>query len=218
MARDITAAFESSRIIAICRKIYGEDLKRLAGAIYGGGIRMIEVTFDQSDPDCLKKTSESIQMISSDYPDMFVGCGTVLNLDQVKAAHTAGGTFIVSPNTNLGVISLTKSLGMMSFPGAMTPSEIVSAHDAGADYVKLFPAGNLGPAYVKAIRSPLNHIKLVMVGGVSAENLADFLNAGAYGAGIGGKLCDKKLIEAGQFDQIEALAHSLTEIVKENVH
>ena len=100
----------------------------------------------------------------------------------------------------------------MAMPGAMTPTEIEYAHECGAEYVKLFPAANLGTDYVKAVRAPLSHIKLLAVGGVSEKNFADFLKAGMCGAGVGGNLANRKWIEAGEFGKITGVARQLVEI------
>ena len=110
---------------------------------------------------------------------------------------------------DVNVIRRTVELGMVSMPGAMTPTEIVVAHDAGAEFVKLFPAANLGTDYVKAIRAPLSHIKLLAVGGVSEKNFADFLKVGMVGAGVGGNLANRSWIEAGEFDKITQTARAL---------
>ena len=103
---------------------------------------------------------------------------------------------------------------MVSMPGAMTPTEIVTAHDAGAEFVKLFPAADLGAGYVKAVRAPLSHIKLLAVGGVSEKNFADFLKAGVVGAGVGGNLANRTWIENGEFDKITEVARQLVEIAR----
>jgi 2-dehydro-3-deoxyphosphogluconate aldolase/(4S)-4-hydroxy-2-oxoglutarate aldolase len=212
MTQEIKNIIENKKIIAICRKIYSEDLINLAAAINRGGINLLEVTYDQIDPDCVKKTTEAIKAVRLSNPDMFVGAGTVLTCDQVKAAFDAGAKYIISPNTDAEIIEHTKKLGMISIPGAMTPTEIITAHNAGADYVKLFPCGSLGPAYIKDVISPINHIKMMAVGGITLENMAGFLSLGIIGVGIGGTLCSKKLIVEGRFDQLEENARKFVEI------
>ena len=106
-------------------------------------------------------------------------------------------------------------MGMLSMPGAMTPSEIISAWDAGASYVKIFPAADLGVNYIKAVRSPINHIPMMAVGGISTENFADFLKAGCCGAGIGGSLCSKKLINERNAAELSATAKKLIDIYQQ---
>ena len=199
-------------IIAICRKIYGEELRHVVEAMYEGGVRQLEVTFDQSDPACMDKTCEAIALAASLCPEMDVGAGTVLTVEQVRGARQAGGSLIVSPNTDRDVIAETKKLGMASVPGAMTPSEIVAAHAAGADIVKLFPASWLGTQYIADITSPISHIPLLATGGVSLENFGAFLDAGCCGAGLGGTLCVKSMIRGGQWADLQERARQFVEI------
>ena len=127
--------------------------------------------------------------------------------------YDAGGLFIISPDTNTDVIKRTRELGLVSMPGALTPSEIMTAHRAGADFVKLFPAADMGPGYLKAVRAPLNHIKLMAVGGINEKNAGDFLAAGAAGVGVGGNLANRAWIEAGEFGKITAAASALVSAV-----
>lgn len=203
------------KVITIVRKVYGENLDCLSKALYDGGIRFIECTFDQVDPECEQKTKQAIQLIKAKRkPDMHVGAGTVLSVKQVEAAHEAGAEFIISPNTNVEVIKRTKELGMISIPGAMTPSEILMAHDAGADLVKLFPAGTLGMKYIKDILAPITHVKLLATGGVTEDNFAEFLKLGMAGAGVSGRLTDKKLIADGDWDELRRRATVFSEIAK----
>ena len=204
-----------NKVIVICRKVYGDSLLRLAEALYDGGVKMIEVTFDQADPDCTEKTTGAMRMLQERFRGaMRFGAGTVLTTEQVDAACEAGGEYMISPNTNLQVIARTKELGLVSIPGAMTPTEILTAHDAGADFVKLFPVGSLGAGYLKAVKAPLSHIKIMAVGGVNEENAAEFLKAGAAGLGVGGNLAKKAWIEAGEYDRLTAAAKALVEAVR----
>ena len=203
-----------NKVITICRRVYGEDLLKLADALYAGGIKMIEVTFDQADPDCIEKTGECIRALCDRFGDKMFGAGTVLNAEQVEAAAKAGARYIISPNVDADVIAKTKELGLVSMPGAMTPSEILTAHKLGADIVKLFPAGYLGFGYIKDILGPISHVKLMAVGGVNESNAADFLRAGAVGLGIGGNLAKKAWIDAGEFDKLTEAAKTMVEIIK----
>lgn len=206
---------EKYKVICICRRIYGEDLLRLARALNKGGVRMMEVTFDQADPDGIRKTAEAIRMLKREMKDsMKFGAGTVLNCEQVQAAFDAGAEYIISPNTNEAVIRRTRELGMVSMPGAMTPTEILQAHDAGANFVKLFPTGWLGLKYLKDIMGPINHIKLIATGGITEENFGEFLKAGMVGAGVSSRLVDKKLREQGNYEELTARARKFTEIAE----
>jgi len=210
---EIKKEINEKKIIAICRKVYGEDIYNLSKALYRGGVTLLEITFDQGDPQGNKKTSETISKLIKLFPEMVLGAGTVLTVEQVHAAYDAGAQFIISPNTDAKVIRESKELGMISIPGAMTPSEIMNAVNAGADYVKLFPCSHLGPQYVKEILAPLNHIKLIGTGGITLENALDFLKAGIQGLGIGSFLCNKKLIEEGNFKQIEENARMFVDLI-----
>jgi 2-dehydro-3-deoxyphosphogluconate aldolase/(4S)-4-hydroxy-2-oxoglutarate aldolase len=137
----------------------------------------------------------------------------VLTSEQVEHAVESGAQYIISPNTDLAVIKKTKELEKTSIPGAFTPSEMVSAYHAGADIIKLFPAGVFGIKYIKAVLAPLSHIPVIAVGGVDADNAVDFLKAGAIGVGVGGNLVDVKAIYAGEYDKITATAREyLTKI------
>lgn len=200
-----------SRIIAIIRGISPEYIIDTVQALKDGGIDCVEVTFDQKDPDGSPDTLRSIRMIKEYFGDsVAVGAGTVMNVKNVEDAFAAGAAFMISPNTNTEVIRRTKELGAVSIPGALTPTESVAAHEAGADIIKLFPAGEMGPSYVKALCAPLSHIRFTAVGGITTENAAAFLRAGAVGLGIGGNLVNKKLIEAGEFDEIRRIAEAYT--------
>ena len=204
-----------NKVITICRRVYGEDLLKLADALYAGGIKMIEVTFDQADPDCVEKTSECIRSLCDRFGDrMMFGAGTVLTAEQVAAAAKAGARYIISPNVDADVIARTKELGLVSIPGAMTPSEILTAHKLGADIVKLFPAGYLGFGYIKDILGPISHVKLCATGGVTEENWGKYLEFGFAGAGISGRLCDKKCIAAGDFEEITRRAKVFMDITR----
>ena len=198
------------KIVAIVRGVYGEDCVKLAQALYDGGIELLEVTFDQAKPDELTRTSDSIKLLVERLGDKMVfGAGTVTTVEMLELAKNAGAQFIVSPDTNEEVIRATVAAGMVSMPGALTPTEIVTAYRAGADFVKLFPAGTQGTAYFKAVTAPLNHIRMLAVGGVNEKNIADFLAAGAVGAGVGGNLVNKTWIKNGEFDKITAVAREL---------
>lgn len=203
-------------IVTICRKLYGEDLLNLANALFEGGIKLIEVTFDQSDADCIRKTSEAIAMLVANLGDkMLFGAGTVLTLDQVKAAADAGATYIISPNVDPAIIRYTKELGLTSIPGAMTPTEIVNAHQYGADIVKVFPAGYLGLKYVKDIKGPISHIPLLAAGGINEENIGEYFNAGYLGFGISGRLTEGKLIKEKNFKEFTERAKAFVKALKE---
>lgn len=207
MREQIIQKVLEKKIVAIVRGVYGEDCVKLAQALYEGGIELLEVTFDQSKPELLERTSDTIRQLVERLGDkMIFGAGTVTSVHMLELAKNAGARFIVSPDTNEAVIRATVAAGMVSMPGAMTPTEIVTAHRYGADFVKVFPTSNLGASYIKAIRGPINHIRLLAVGGVNEKNIGEFIKAGVNGAGVGGNLVNKEWIKNGEFDKITALA------------
>ncbi len=203
------------KIITIVRRTYGETLEKLAEALYKGGIRFIEITFDQNDPEGLKKTADAIRKLNSLFEGkLYVGAGTVLTEEQVRVAYEAGAKYIVSPNTNARIITLTKELGMISIPGAMTPTEILQAHELGADLVKLFPTASLGLNYVKDILAPISHIAIIATAGITEENFGEFLKIGLRGAGISGRLTDKKLLATGNWEEFTRRARAFVSIAE----
>ena len=192
-----------------------EKVLPIAEALYRGGIRFIEVTFDLKSPENFAATTRAIRSISDRFgSDMLAGAGTVVSAELVEMACDAGALYIISPNTDESVIRRTKEKGMVSIPGALTPSECLIAHNAGADFIKLFPAGELGAGYIKALAAPLGHLRLLAVGGVNEKNIPDFLKAGVIGFGIGSELTNKAWIEAGEFQKITELAKRYVQAVK----
>ena len=215
MRESIIDLIEKEKIIAIVRGAEPEQCKAVAQALYAGGIRLMEITYDQRKPESWQATANAIGALAREYEGrMFVGAGTVTSPELVELTAKAGGAFIISPDTDVAVIKKTRELGLVSMPGAMTPSEIKTAHNAGADFVKLFPVGSLGAGYLKAVKAPLSHIKIMAVGGVNEENAAEFLKAGAAGLGVGGNLAKKAWIEAGEYDRLTAAAKALVEAVR----
>lgn len=214
--KELLSLLRQDKLIAICRGAEGDTLLSLAAAICAGGIRFIEVTFQQEREDCADLARRNIKTLC-DMPGIIPGAGTVLSPDQVRAAYEAGAKYIVSPNTDPAVIAETKRLGLVSIPGALTPSEIMAAHNAGADLVKLFPTATMGLKYFKDLRAPLSHIGLVVTAGITPDNLGDYLKAGAFAAGISSPLCDKELIAAGDFAEITRRARAFRGIANPTV-
>lgn len=197
----------SEKLIAIVRGVKTADLIPTAEAMYRGGVRVLEITYSANGAVSDEETAEGIRSLKAHFGDrMRIGAGTVLTERQVELTHLAGGEFIISPDTNPTVIQKTVLLGMISIPGALTPTEVQTAHRAGADFVKLFPITSLGSPYVKAIRAPLSHIRFLAVGGVNEHNMAEYLRAGICGFGIGSNIVDRKKIERGDFEGVESLA------------
>lgn len=214
---DVKDLILRDKVIVIARRIYGDTLLKLADAMCSGGIHLMELTFDQSDSECIDKTASSVARLNARFGgEMLFGAGTVITPQQVDAAYQAGCKYIISPNTDLDVINATKAHGLVSIPGAMTPSEILAAHKAGADFVKLFPTGYLGLPYIKDIRAPISHVKLIATGGVTEDNFGAFLSAGMVAAGISGRLTDKACIESGNFEELTRRAKAFRAIADEN--
>lgn len=203
-----------NKIVAIIRGIESDKILDVAQALYNGGIKCMEITFDQTSNENSIKCLQNIDKIKEKYGDkVLVGAGTVMSVEQVHEAIDFGAQIIISPNINLDVIRETKKMNAISMPGAMTPSEAASAYEAGADVVKLFPMGNLGVPYFKAINAPLKHIKFAAVGGVTVDNIRDFLDAGICCFGIGGNLVNKKYVQE-DIETISNLAKLYVERIK----
>ena len=203
---DIIQAVIDNKIIVIARGLEREQLFLTVEAMQKGGIRMVEVTFDQSGKISDAETAANIRMLCEEFGNtMFIGAGTVMSEEQVETAANAGAQFIISPDCYEPVIKKTRELGLVSMPGCLTPTEAAMAHRWGADFVKLFPNSEFKLSYLKALMAPLSHIKFLSVGGVNENNLREFLDAGACGVGLTG-IVNKKLIAEGKYDEITKLA------------
>ncbi len=201
--------------VAISRGMPEAQAADVAQALHAGGIRFFEVTYDQRREDAQALLSRCLRSIYDRVGDrMVLGAGTVMTPDQVKAAHDAGASYIVSPNSDPAVIEATKKLGMLSIPGALTPTEIAFAYAAGGDMVKLFPAASLGFDYIKALRGPLNYIPLMATGGVSPENIPAFFAAGVQAVGTCPSVMPPEDIAGERYDHISYLARLHMEQVK----
>ena len=185
MREQVIQAVLEHKVISIVRGMETEKILPVAHALYDGGIRLIEVTFNQKEPENFYKTADAIRAIREEMGDkMLVGAGTVTSPALVEMAAEAGAQYMISPDCDVDVIRRTRELGLVSMPGAYTATEAKQAHNAGADFVKLFPCIGNAPAYVKALCAPFNHIRFLAVGGVTADNAAAFLKAGAVGLGV----------------------------------
>ena len=187
-------------IIAISRGNYGDTLLRAVDAAARGGITFEQNLAPEIAGEALDKLVRRFGTV------LAVGAGTVLTLEQLSIAAQAGAKYIVSPNSDCYIIKETKRRGLISIPGAMTPTEITAAHAAGADIVKLFPAGALGVEYFKAIKAPLRHIPVAAVGGVTPENLLLFKKAGACAYGISTGIFNAAAIKSEDYERVRLLA------------
>lgn len=211
----MSKAITDAGLILILRNFPEEKLGELIPRMVRAGIKAIEVAFNPSLEDTVETTCAMIRKtIELSQGKLTVGAGTVLCPEWVRAAKDAGCEFIFSPNTDEEIIKLTKELGMVSIPGAYTPSEVMEAHKAGADLIKLFPITVNDIGYFKNIRGPLSHIKFVLTGGVNPDTIVPFLDAGAVGLGTGASILKPELVAADDFDEIERLAKLHTEIIE----
>lgn len=215
MREQIIKTVEQEKIIVIVRGVEREKLIPLAEAMYEGGIRLLEITYSANGKVSDENTAENIRLLAEHFAGrMYIGAGTVLTEKQVELTAQAGGKFIISPDTYPEVIRKTRELDLVSMPGALTPSEMQIAHRSGADFIKIFPVTSLGASYVKAVKAPLSHLKMLAVGGVDESNIAEYLKAGINGFGLGSNIIDKKKIAENNWAGITALAEKYVALVK----
>ena len=204
-------AILKNKIIVILRGLTSEQLLQTVEAMEAGGIRMIEVTFDQSGKISDEQTASNIKMLAETFEGrIHVGAGTVMTERQVELAYEAGAEYIISPDTCEAVIRRTREMGLVSLPGSFTPTEAANAHRFGADFVKLFPNSEVGISYLKALMAPLSHIRFLAVGGVNEKNMKEYLDAGACGIGVATGIVNKKHIADGNYLAVTELAKMYT--------
>lgn len=197
MNRDaILRSIHDIGVVPVVRTSTSESAIRAIEAIYEGGIRAAEITM--TVPGAVK----ALEKLADAFGDKLVlGAGTVLDPETARICMLAGAEFFVTPALNVKTIEMAKRYSKIIMPGALTPTEVVTAWEAGADFVKVFPCGALGGAkYIKALKAPLPHIEMVPTGGVSLETTGEFLKAGAAAVAVGGELIDAKTIEEGKFE------------------
>jgi 2-dehydro-3-deoxyphosphogluconate aldolase/(4S)-4-hydroxy-2-oxoglutarate aldolase len=198
-------------LIPVVRATSADEAMRAIDAIREGGISVLEITM--TVPGAIKLIEEVAKRYEK---EALVGAGTVLDPETATACIESGAQFVVSPALNVETIACCRRLGVAVMPGALTPTEVVQAWNAGADFVKVFPAGAVGgPSYLKSLKAPLPQIELVPTGGVSLKTAADFIRAGAAALGVGADLCDIKAIREGQAALITERAKQFIEIVRE---
>jgi len=186
-----------NKIVAVIRMSDSEKLLKVAEAIHKGGIDAIEITM--TTPNALKV----IEILSKKMSDIIqVGVGSVLNAETARLAINAGAEFVVSPVYKTEIVTLTHQYNKAVIPGAFTPTEILTAHEAGADFVKVFPADILGMDFIRAIKAPIPNLKLIPTGGVNLDNAGDWIKAGACAVGIGSALLDQKAISENNFGKL----------------
>ncbi len=203
------------KLVVIARAIPQDKIEKCVNAVIDGGVALIESTFLQSDKDCIAKNKLCIEtMVKAAKGRAVIGAGTVLNTEQVRAAYEAGAKYIISPNTNEAVIKETLKLGMISIPGAMTPTEIERAYSCGAHIVKLFPADDMGVHYIKNLKAPLSHIPLMATGGVNPDTIPKYYRAGAEAFGTGITILKPEYVADNNFEGIKELAKAHVEAIK----
>ncbi len=197
------------KVVAIIRGIPDEAGDKTAEALVEGGIVFLEVTMNT--PGALSMITRFRKRYEG---RLRIGAGTVLNDQMARDAVNAGAEYLISPNLDEAMVRYGQAAGLEVWPGTMTPTEIVRAHQLGVSAVKVFPMGSLGLSYLKEIRAPLAHVPMMVTGGVTLDNIQDFLKAGAFAVGIGGNLVSKQLIANGDFKQMEDVARQFVSRAK----
>lgn len=206
---EVLERLRSSGALGIIRVGTSGDLIRIATALREGGLSCIEITM--TTPGALR----AIEKAREELPEVVMGAGTVLDAPTARQAILAGAQFLVTPTVALDVIEVAHRYGVPVIPGAMTPTEILAAWEAGADMVKMFPASVLGPGFIKAVQGPLPQIPLVPTGGITAENAGEFIRAGAAVVCAGGWLVDNKALAEGRYEILTEKASRLISAVEE---
>ena len=198
-------------VVAIIRLDRPDHLLAVARAIREGGVRAIE--FTMTTPGALGVLAAAARELGD---EVLLGAGTVLDPETARACILAGATFVVSPALNTGTVELCRRYSVAVLPGALTPTEVVTAWQAGADVVKVFPCGALGGAkYLKSLKAPLPQVEMIPTGGVSLKTAAEFIEAGALALGVGADLVDTKAIRAGQPERVTEAARAYVAAVRE---
>jgi len=212
MTQSIPERLESLGLVPVLRSKSAAEAHGLVEAMLSGGVTVMEVTMT------IPGAIAVIRSLREKYGDqLLLGAGTVLDAQQCAAAIEAGAEFVVSPSLHLEVILKTKALGKISIPGALTPTEVVTAWNAGADYVKVFPCSSVGgPSYLKALKAPLPHIRLIPTGGVTLETASQYLKSGAALLGVGSDLVNPEALQQGKPGVIAETARKYLEIIRQH--
>ena len=196
-------------IVAVIRAASGELLADVAEALLAGGVEIMEITF--TVPRAHEVLRRVAQRLSG---RILLGAGTVLDAETARTALLEGAEFIVSPTVNLDVIRMCRRYDKLVMPGALSPTEVLTAWEAGADVVKIFPSDVRGPQYLKALAGPFPQVRLMPTGGVTLQSAGEFLRAGAFALGVGGSLVDPQAVASGELAKIESLARQFVEVVR----
>ena len=207
--QEVRGLIEQIGIVPVIRASSPQEARFAAEAVCQGGIPIVEITM--TVPKALEVISELVKTA----PDVVVGAGTVLNEEMARKCADAGAQFLVSPGFNAPTVAVAQTLDLLIMAGALTPTEVMTAWDSGADFVKVFPCGNLGgPNYIRALKGPLPGVPLVPTGGVNLDTAADYIRAGAAALGVGGELVPREALQLRQAEVIRTLAARFRELVK----
>lgn len=207
---EISARIIQNGIVAVIRTPTFEDVAPVCDALLTGGVVALEITM--TVPNALRALRETCERVGN---QALVGAGTVLHIEQCRAVLHAGAQFVVSPVAKIELIEPAHSAEKPVMIGAYTPTEAQLAHDAGADFIKIFPADKLGPGYIKNIRAPLPHLRVVPTGGVDLQTAPEFLKAGCVALGVGSSLISAELVKQKRWDELSRLAAEYVKIVRE---
>jgi 2-dehydro-3-deoxyphosphogluconate aldolase/(4S)-4-hydroxy-2-oxoglutarate aldolase len=206
---EILARINNIAVIPIVRTANAETALKAVEAVCEGGIECVEITMT------VQHALRALEAVADRYGDrLLLGAGTILDPETARACMLAGAQFFVAPSLSLKTIEIAKRYSMPMFPGALTPTEVLAAWEAGADGIKIFPCSAVGGAkYIKALKAPLPHVDLIPTGGVNLETIGDFLNAGSFAVGVGSELVDGKSIAEGKYDIITERARKFRQAV-----
>lgn len=209
MLPQIYSQIAETGVVSIIRGLEGPIVDNTVQALYEGGIRAVEITFNTPG------AAGIIERLKKEYSGkMIIGAGTVLDPETARIAILAGADYILSPSLNLKVIEVCNRYGKLAVPGVLTPTEVVNAIEAGAQILKLFPARAFGPVYIKDLKGPLNQVEIMAVGGITIENAGEYIKNGAMSVGVGSELVNAKLITAGNYGEISRKAALILENIK----
>lgn len=207
---EVLARIRSTGLVPVIRAGSADEAAQAADAIAAGGVDVMEITMT------VPGAVDAIRALIARAPNVLVGAGTVLDADAARECIDAGARFIVSPSFDPGTIATCNDAGVAVLPGALTPTEVVAAWRAGADLVKVFPAGSVGgPSYIKALKAPLPQIEVVPTGGVNLKTAGDFIRAGAAALGVGSDLVDLAALRRGEAHVLSERARQFVRIVRE---
>lgn len=196
-------------VVAVLRGVDADQLVGIAEALQAGGVDVVEITADTP------AVTDLIETLTDTFDDLVVGTGTVLDAETARSTIAAGAAFVVSPSLHEDVIETCNRYGVVCAPGVMTPTEAIRGYEAGADFVKVFPAKTVGPDHLAAMKGPLGQIPLMPTGGVGPTNAGEYVEAGAFAVGAGGALVDYEAAARGDYEVITETAREFTRVVED---